>query len=142
MVLYPDDNMEDPAKPRNSAMAWKSDTEWSNKDHIIDLFPNTTADRAKYVNEDSKTSMEDGNTNDENCMYKDDRDNNFNMESSNSSESCQSGKDFSIKQESEPAINIVTSTSTTNSVANTAPVTQCTRQTNARQKGKSKESAR
>lgn len=129
-MSYPDDHLQDPAKPKNSAVSWKSDNDWVHNENIITTqnFSNlNTTDSAKYVSEDSKTSMEDVNVNDENCMYKTDRDTNFNMESSNSSESCQSMKDVMVKQEIEPATSLVSSTTIANSAINSTTVTQSVR---------------
>ncbi|KOB65172.1 Polycomb protein Asx [Operophtera brumata] len=119
MVSYPDDNMQDAAKPKNSAVSWKTDTEWPNNENVITLHPfsNLNTDSAKYVSDDSKTSMDDININDENCMYKEDRDANYNMESSNSSESCQSMKE-TLKQDLEPVTSLVSSTTVTNPSVN------------------------
>lgn len=128
MVSYPDDNMQDPAKPKNSAVSWKNDNDWTHNDNVITLhtFPHIT-ESAKYVSEDSKTSLEDSNLNDENCMYKEERDANFNMESSNSSESCQSLKEVSIKQEIDPVTSLVSSTTVTNPPVNSTTMTQSVR---------------
>ncbi|XP_026737764.1 polycomb protein Asx [Trichoplusia ni] len=126
IVSYPDDNMKDAAKPKASAVSWKNDRDWTNNENIMTLHPfsNINTDSAKYISEDSKTSMEDINMNDENCMYKEDRDANFNMESSNSSESCQSIKDLSVKQEIEAATSLVSSTAVTNPPVNSTTMTQ------------------
>lgn len=125
-MSYPDDNMKDAAKPKASAVSWKNDRDWTNNENIMTLHPfsNINTDSAKYISEDSKTSMEDINMNDENCMYKEDRDANFNMESSNSSESCQSIKDLSVKQEIEAATSLVSSTAVTNPPVNSTTMTQ------------------
>ncbi|XP_072936291.1 uncharacterized protein Asx isoform X2 [Epargyreus clarus] len=143
MVSYPDDTMQDPAKPKNSAVSWKTENEWTNNENIITLhnFSALNVESGKYVSEDSKTSMEDVNINDENCMYKEDRDANFNMESSNSSESCQSMKDLTTKQESEPATSLVSSTTVTNPPINSATVSQSVRTTGKKSKS-GKESGR
>lgn len=127
MVSYPDDNMQDPAKPKNSAVLWKNENDWTQNENVITLhtFPSVNTESAKYVNEDSKTSLEDSNINDESCMYKEERDANFNMESSNSSESCHSLKD-SVKQD-EPAMSLVSSTTVTNSSVNSTTMTQSLR---------------
>lgn len=119
MVSYPDDNMQDAAKPKNSAVSWKTDAEWPNNENVITLHPfsNLNTDSTKYVSDDSKTSMDDINVNDENCMYKEDRDANYNMESSNSSESCQSMKE-TLKQDLEPVTSLVSSTTVTNPSVN------------------------
>lgn len=127
MVSYPDDNMQDPAKPKNSAVSWKTDNDWTNSDNIISLhnFSCVNSESTKYVSEDSKASMEDVSINDENCMYKEDRDANFNMESSNSSESCQSMKD--LKHEIESTSNIVSSSTVSNPTNNCTTVAQSVR---------------
>ncbi|XP_049868628.1 polycomb protein Asx [Pectinophora gossypiella] len=143
MVSYPDDNMQDPAKPKNSAVLWKNENDWAQNENVITLhtFPNvTTTDNNKYVNEDSKNSMEDSNINDENCMYKEDRDANFNMESSNSSESSQSMKEVSMKQE-EPATSLVSSTTVTNPPVNSTSIAQGVRHSGKKSKS-GKESSR
>ncbi|XP_023954759.2 polycomb protein Asx [Bicyclus anynana] len=143
VVSYPDDHLQDPAKPKNSAVLWKSDSDWTQNENVITIqnFSNVNTDNAKYVNEDSKTSMEDVNMNEENCMYKTDRDTNFNMESSNSSESCHSMKDVLVKQELEPASSHVSSTTAANLSINSTTTTQSTR--SAAKKSKSgKESNR
>ncbi|KAJ8726194.1 hypothetical protein PYW07_000892 [Mythimna separata] len=126
IVSYPDDNMKDAAKPKASAVSWKTDNEWTNNENVMSLHPfsNINTESTKYVSEDSKTSMEDINMNDENCMYKEDRDANFNMESSNSSESCQSIKDSSVKQEIEAATSLISSTAVTNPPLNTTTIAQ------------------
>lgn len=100
MVSYPDDTMQDAAKPKNSAVAWKANGEWARNEDIASLqnFSSSNSETSKYVCEDSKTSMDDCNINDENCLMKEERDANFNMESSNSSESCHSMKETSIKE--------------------------------------------
>lgn len=125
IVSYPDD-MKDAAKPKASAVSWKTDNDWTNNENIMTLhsFSNLNNDSTKYVSEDSKTSMEDINMNDENCMYKEDRDANFNMESSNSSESCQSIKETSVKQELEAATSLMSSTTVTNPPVNSTAITQ------------------
>lgn len=137
LVTFPDENMQDATKPKKSAMAWRSNSDWAN-DNVVTLHAFTTAD-ARYINEDdTKTSMEDGILNDD-FSNKDDRDSNFNMESSNSSESSQSVKEVSLKSEVETVVSIISSTSTMNTTVNTAPVTQST----SRSKKKSaKESSR
>lgn len=129
-MSYPDDHLQDPAKPKNSAVSWKNESDWVQNDNVITIqnFSNiNTTDSTKYVSEDSKTSMEDVNINDENCMYKADRDTNFNMESSNSSESCQSMKDVMVKQEIEPASSLVSSTTAANPPINSTTITQSVR---------------
>ncbi|KAG7311698.1 hypothetical protein JYU34_002752 [Plutella xylostella] len=115
MVSYPDDHMQDPAKPKNAV--WKTESDWSSNENIMTY---SNSDNSKYMCEDSKTSMEDGNMNDENCLIKDDRDANFNMECSNSSESCQSMKETSLGQSElapgsvgAPAVNLASNTSVT-----------------------------
>lgn len=127
MVSYPDDNMQDPAKPKNSAVSWKTDNDWNSSDNIITLhnFSCVNNESTKYVSEDSKASMEDVSINDENCMYKEDRDANFNMESSNSSESSQSMKD--LKHEIESPSNIVSSSTVCNPTNNCTTITQSIR---------------
>lgn len=134
MVSYPDDSMQDPAKPKNSAMLWKNENDWTNGENVITLhtFPNVSSDSAKYISEDSKTSLEDSNINEEHCMYKEERDANFNMESSNSSESSQSLKDIPMKQEELPT-NLVSSTAVTNLV-NPVNVTHSVRTTGKKPK--------
>ncbi|XP_045767186.1 polycomb protein Asx [Maniola jurtina] len=129
VVSYPDDHLQDPAKPKNSAVSWKSDSDWTQNENVITIqnFSNVNTDSAKYASEDSKTSMEDVNMNEENCMYKTDRDTNFNMESSNSSESCNSMKDVLVKQESEPATSLVSSTTAANPPINSTTMTQSVR---------------
>ncbi|XP_047544528.1 polycomb protein Asx [Vanessa atalanta] len=129
VVSYPDDHLQDPAKPKNSAVSWKSESDWVQNENVISIqnFANINMDNTKYVSEDSKTSMEDVNVNDENCMYKTDRDTNYNMESSNSSESCHSMKDVLVKQECEPTASMVSSTSVTNQSINSTTVTQSVR---------------
>ncbi|XP_075992049.1 transcriptional regulator additional sex combs [Anticarsia gemmatalis] len=129
IVSYPDDNMKDAAKPKASAVSWKTDNDWTNNENVMTLhsFSNLNNESAKYVSEDSKTSMEDINMNDENCMYKEDRDANYNMESSNSSESCQSIKETSVKQELEAATSLVSSTAVTNPPINSTALTQSLR---------------
>lgn len=126
IVSYPDDNMKDAAKPKASAVSWKTESDWTNNENVMTLHPfsNLSTESAKYVSEDSKTSMEDINMNDENCMYKEDRDANFNMESSNSSESCQSIKDSTVKQEIEAATSLISSTAVTNPPLNTTTIAQ------------------
>lgn len=122
--------MKDAAKPKASAVSWKTDNEWTNNENVMTLhsFSNLNTESAKYVSEDSKTSMEDINMNDENCMYKEDRDANFNMESSNSSESCQSIKETSVKQELEAATSLVSSTAVNpNPSVNSTTMTQSMR---------------
>lgn len=143
VVSYPDDHLQDPAKPKNSAVLWKNDSDWTQNENVINIqnFSNINNDSTKYVSEDSKTSMEDANINDENCMYKTDRDTNFNMESSNSSESCQSMKDVLIKQEMDPATNLVSSTTVTMSSINSATMTQSIR-TNVKKSKSGKDSNR
>lgn len=118
--------MKDAAKPKASAVSWKTDSDWSNNENVMTLHPfsNLSTESAKYVSEDSKTSMEDINMNDENCMYKEDRDANFNMESSNSSESCQSIKDSSMKQEIDAAASLISNTAVTNPPLNTTTMAQ------------------
>ncbi|XP_038222936.1 polycomb protein Asx isoform X2 [Zerene cesonia] len=140
MVSYPED-MHDPAKPKNSSILWKTENEWVNNENIITLhnFSNMNTDSAKYVSEDSKTSIEDVNINDENCMFKEERDANFNMESSNSSESCQSMKD-TLKQESEAVPNLVSSTTVANPQVNSS-VTHTVRSSGKKSKS-GKESSR
>lgn len=136
--------MQDPAKPKNSAMVWNPEQEWSANENLMNMqtFPPTTTDTARYINEDSKTSMDDATLNDENYLCKEDRDPNFNMESSNSSESCQSIKEVSFKQDMEAVVSVMSSTSVTNTTVNNASITQTAR-SNTRQKGKSsKESNR
>ncbi|CAH1645081.1 unnamed protein product [Spodoptera littoralis] len=125
IVSYPDDNMKDAAKPKASAVSWKNDNDWTNNENVMSLHPfsNLSTENTKYVNEDSKTSMDDINMNDENCMYKEDRDANFNMESSNSSESCQSIKDSS-KQELDAATSLISSTAVTNPPVNSTTISQ------------------
>ncbi|CAH0700771.1 unnamed protein product [Spodoptera exigua] len=125
IVSYPDDNMKDAAKPKASAVSWKNDNDWTNNENVMSLHPfsNLNSESTKYVSEDSKTSMDDINMNDENCMYKEDRDANFNMESSNSSESCQSIKD-STKQELDAATSLISSTAVTNPPVNSTTITQ------------------
>ncbi|KAJ2944597.1 hypothetical protein O0L34_g3950 [Tuta absoluta] len=137
MVSYPDDNMQDPAKPKNSAVLWKNENNWAQNENVITLhtFPNITNESAKYVSEDSKTSMDDSNINDENCMYKEERDANFNMESSNSSESSQSMKELSIKQE-EPATSLVSSTTAANPPINSTTMAQSVRHGKKSKSGK------
>lgn len=134
MVSYPDDNMQDPAKPKNSAVSWKTENDWTNTENIITLhnFSCVNNENSKYVSEDSKASMEDMNINDENSMYKEERDANFNMESSNSSESCHSMKD--LKQEIEPANNLVSSSTVCNPTINSTTVTQSVRTTGKKSK--------
>lgn len=126
--------MQDPAKPKNSAMLWKNENDWTNGENVITLhtFPNVSSEGAKYINEDSKTSLEDSNINEENCMYKEERDANFNMESSNSSESSQSLKDTPMKQEELPT-NLVSSTAVTNPI-NPTNVTHSVRTTGKKAK--------
>lgn len=125
IVSYPDDSMQDPAKPKTSAVTWKTENDWSNNENIVTLhsFSNVSNENTKYVSEDSKTSMEDVNMNDENCMYKEDRDANYNMESSSSSESCQSMKEMSMKLENESIPSIVSSTTATNLTINSTSTT-------------------
>lgn len=125
IVSYPDDNMQDPAKPKTSAVSWKNESDWTNNENIVTLhsFSSVNNDNAKYVSEDSKTSMDDVNMNDENCMYKEDRDANFNMESSSSSESCQSMKDMCTKPENDSVPSIVSSTTATNPPINSTSTT-------------------
>ncbi|XP_045514621.1 polycomb protein Asx [Pieris brassicae] len=127
MVSYPDD-LQDPAKPKSSAILWKSENEWVNNENIITLhnFSTINNDSAKYVSEDSKTSIEDVHINDENCMYKEERDANFNMESSNSSESCQSMKEVALK-DNESAPSVVSSTTVANQSLNSTTVTHSVR---------------
>ncbi|XP_045511634.1 putative Polycomb group protein ASXL3 [Colias croceus] len=140
MVSYPED-MQDPAKHKNSSILWKSENEWVNNENIITLhnFSNMNTDSAKYVSEDSKTSIEDVNMNDENCMFKEERDANFNMESSNSSESCQSMKD-TLKQETDAAPSLVSSTTVANPQVNSS-VTHTVRSSGKKSKS-GKESSR
>ncbi|XP_063838919.1 putative Polycomb group protein ASXL3 [Ostrinia nubilalis] len=116
IVSYPDDSMQDPAKPKTSAVTWKTDNDWTNNENIVTLhsFSNVNNENTKYVSEDSKTSLDDVNMNDENCMYKEDRDANYNMESSSSSESCQSMKEMSIKLENDTIPSLVSGTTATN----------------------------
>lgn len=124
-------------------MSWKSESDWTQNENVISIpnFSNVNSDSAKYVSEDSKTSMEDVNMNDENCMYKTERDTNFNMESSNSSESCHSMKDVMVKLESEPATSLVSSTTAANPPINSTTMAQSAR--SAAKKSKSgKESSR
>lgn len=126
MVSYPDDNMQDPAKPKTSAVTWKTENEWTGNDNVIlHTFSTINTDSTKYVSDDSKTSMDDMSMNDEN-LYKEDRDANYNMESSNSSESSQSMKE-GIKQEIEPVTSLVSSTTVTNPPVNSATMTQSVR---------------
>ncbi|XP_068621132.1 polycomb group protein Asx [Battus philenor] len=134
MVSYPDDNTQDPAKPNNSAVSWKNENDWTNTDNIITLhnFSCVNNDTTKYVSEDSKASMDDVNINDDNCMYKEERDANFNMESSNSSESCHSIKD--LKQEIEPATSLVSSSVVCNPTINSTTVSQSVRTTGKKSK--------
>lgn len=142
MVSYPDDSMQDPAKPKNSAVVWKTSSEWGNNDEMLPLhnFSASNSDTSKYVCEDSKTSMEDGNMNDENCLMKEERDSNFNMESSNSSESCHSMKETSIK-ELEVAPSSTSSGAATS--VNSTSLAQHRSSSHVRHKGKSgKESSR
>ncbi|XP_026756991.2 putative Polycomb group protein ASXL3 [Galleria mellonella] len=136
IVSYPDDNMQDPAKPKNSAVLWKSDSDWTNNENVMTLHPfsNVNTDSAKYVSDDSKMSMDDVNVNDENCMYKEDRDANFNMESSNSSESCQSMKETSLKQELETVPTLVSSTTATHPPVISTTMTQSIRPTGKKSK--------
>lgn len=117
--------MKDAAKPKASAVSWKNDNDWTNNENVMSLHPfsSINTESTKYVSEDSKTSMDDINMNDENCMYKEDRDANFNMESSNSSESCQSIKDSS-KQELDAATSLISSTAVTNPPVNSTTITQ------------------
>lgn len=117
--------MKDAAKPKASAVSWKNDNDWTNNENVMSLHPfsSLNTESTKYVSEDSKTSMDDINMNDENCMYKEDRDANFNMESSNSSESCQSIKDSS-KQELDAATSLISSTAVTNPPVNSTTITQ------------------
>ncbi|CAK1549715.1 unnamed protein product [Leptosia nina] len=135
IVSYPDD-MQDPAKPKNSAIIWKTENEWVNNENIITLhnFTNMNTDATKYVSEDSKTSIEDVNINDENCMYKEERDANFNMESSNSSESCQSMKETVLKQEIEATPSLVSSTTVANPPVNSTTVTHSVRSSGKKSK--------
>lgn len=134
VVSYPDDSMQDPAKPKYSAMLWKNDKDWTNGENVITIhtYPNVSSEGAKYISEDSKTSLEDTNVNEDNCMYKEERDANFNMESSNSSESSQSLKDVPMKQEELPT-NLVSSTTVANPV-NSTTVTQSIRTTSKKSK--------
>ncbi|XP_013181322.1 PREDICTED: polycomb protein Asx isoform X1 [Papilio xuthus] len=134
MVSYPDDNMQDPAKPKNSAVSWKNENDWTNTENIISLhnFSCVNNENSKYASEDSKASIEDMNMNDESSMYKEERDANFNMESSNSSESCHSMKD--LKQETDPANSIVSSSTVCNPTINSTTVTQSVRTTGKKSK--------
>ncbi|XP_060810285.1 polycomb protein Asx isoform X2 [Amyelois transitella] len=143
IVSYPDDQMQDPAKPKNSSVPWKNENDWSNNENIMSLhtFSNANSDSTKYVSEDSKTSMDDVNMNDENCMYKEDRDANFNMESSNSSESCQSMKDASIKLEIDTPTSLVSTSSVSNPPVNSTTMALSARQTGKKSKS-GKESSR
>ncbi|XP_063358875.1 polycomb protein Asx [Cydia amplana] len=127
MVSYPDDNMQDPAKPKTSAVSWKTENNLTNDVITLHNFSNANIENSKYLSEDSKTSMEDTNMNEDNCMYKEDRDANFNMESSNSSESCQSMKDGSVKLECEPATSLVSSTTATNPPVSSTTMTNIVR---------------
>lgn len=133
MVSYPDDSLQDPAKPKTSAVTWKTENEWTSNENgmTIHTFSSINTDSAKYVSDDSKTSMDDINMNDENCMYKEDRDANYNMESSNSSESCQSMLSSTdkvlLKQELEPATTLVSSTTAANTPVNSTTMTQSLR---------------
>lgn len=128
--------MQDPAKPKNSVVSWKTESDWVQNENAITIqnFANINTDNTKYVSEDSKTSMEDVNVNDENCMYKTDRETNYNMESSNSSESSQSMKDVLVKQECEPTASLVSSTAVTNPSINSTTVTQSVRITSKKSK--------
>ncbi|KAJ0181681.1 hypothetical protein K1T71_002403 [Dendrolimus kikuchii] len=128
IVSYPDDNMQDPAKPKNSAVSWKTNNDWSNNENVMTLhtFSTLNSDSTKYLTGDTKPNIEDVNMNDENCMYKEERDANYNMESSNSSESCHSMKE-TIKQEYEVATSLVSSTTVTNSSVNSTTMTQSVR---------------
>lgn len=128
IVSYPDD-IKDAAKPKASAVSWKTEEDWTNNENVMNLhsFQNLNNDNAKYVSEDSKTGMEDIGMNDENCMYKEDRDANFNMESSNSSESCQSVKETLVKQELEATTTLMSSTPTTNPPLNATTMAQSMR---------------
>ncbi|XP_041976297.1 putative Polycomb group protein ASXL3 [Aricia agestis] len=132
MVSYPDDNTEDPAKPKNSAVLWKNENDWVQGENILALqnFGNINTDNTKYVSEDSKTSIEDASVNDEN----------FNMETSNSSESCQSMKDVVIKQETESITSLISNNMLSASI-NTGTVTQGMRNTTKKSKS-GKESGR
>ncbi|XP_059059359.1 putative Polycomb group protein ASXL3 [Achroia grisella] len=136
IVSYPDDNMQDPDKPKNSAVLWKNDNDWTNNENVMTMhtFSNVNTDSSKYVSDDSKMSMDDVNVNDENCMYKEDRDANFNMESSNSSESCQSMKETSLKQEIEAVPTLVSSTTVTHPPVNSTTMTQSIRPTGKKSK--------
>lgn len=137
MVSYPDDHMQDPAKPKNAV--WKTESDWSSNENIMTY---SNSDNSKYMCEDSKTSMEDGNMNDENCLIKDDRDANFNMECSNSSESCQSMKETSLGQ-SELAPGSVGGAPAVNLASNTSVTHHSRSSSNSRHKSKSgKESSR
>lgn len=125
-VSYPDENMKDAAKPKSSAVSWKTECDWTNNESVMNLhnFSNINNESANYVSEDTKTSMDDININDENCMYKEDRDANFNMESSNSSESCQSIKESAVKQELEITTSLVSSNNLTIPPVNSTTITQ------------------
>ncbi|XP_050675603.1 histone acetyltransferase KAT6A isoform X2 [Leptidea sinapis] len=128
IMSYPDE--QDPTKPKNSAMIWKTESDWANNENIITLhnFPNVNTESAKYISEDSKTSLEDVNVNDENYMYKEERDTNYNMESSNSSEGSQSMKEITSKSEmGETMPNLVSSTTIVNAPVNSTTVTQTVR---------------
>lgn len=129
LVSYPDDNAEDPAKPKKSAVLWKNENEWVQNENVLSL--------QNYTNlnsEDSKTSLEDAGANDENCIYKDERDSNFNMETSNSSESCQSMKDILIKQDIEPPTSVLSSTTITVPSINSTTIAQNVRSTGKKTK--------
>ncbi|GBP36826.1 Polycomb protein Asx [Eumeta japonica] len=146
MVSYPDDNaIQDQFKSKNTSMVWKPDAAWPANESIVPThnFTDINADKAKYMNEDSKI-MEVNTISDGNNTYKEERDANFNMESSNSSESCQSLKDTPTKQELEQTIMSAPSTTISNSSATSSAVTQTIRLSTAtKQKGKSaKESNR
>lgn len=129
IVSYPDDSMQDPAKPKTSAVSWKTNSDWGNNENVMTLHPFSTLnnDNTKYLTGDSKPGVEDININDENCMYKEERDANYNMESSNSSESCQSMKDVAVKQEYEVATSLVSSTTIANVPVNSTTITQSVR---------------
>lgn len=135
IVSYPDDNMQDPAKPKNSAVSWKTNNDWSNSENVMTLqtFSTLNNESTKYLTGDTKPNVEDVNMNDENCMYKEERDANYNMESSNSSESCQSMKE-TVKQEYEVATTLVSSTNVTNSSINSTSMTQSVRSSGKKSK--------
>ncbi|XP_004929361.2 polycomb protein Asx [Bombyx mori] len=116
IVSYPDDSTQDPAKPKTSAVQWKNENNWTNTESNMGFttFETMNTLNTKNVSEDTKACMDDINTNDDPCIYKDDRDANFNMESSNSSESCQSMKDVAVKQELDIVPSLVSSANITN----------------------------